>query len=58
MSFLRVDESLCLPKLKPITVLLYDLSFKNENFDSFTSVVKDMFNLQSKDFLTSFSKCY
>ena len=32
VSLLRVDESLCLPKLKSITVLLYDFSFKNENF--------------------------
>ena len=58
---LRVDKSLCLPKLKSKTVLLYDFSFKNENFASFTLVVKDMYNLQSKtskDFLTSFSNCY
>ena len=44
-------------------VLLYDFSFKNENFATFTFVVKDMFNLQSKtskpnDFLTSVSNCY
>ena len=32
ISLLRVDKSLCLPKLKSITVLLYDFSFKNENF--------------------------
>ena len=52
----RVDKSLWLPKLKSITVLLYDFSFKNENFATFTFVVKDMFNLlseTSKDFLTS-----
>ena len=58
---LRVDKSLCLPKLKPITVFLYDFSFKNENFATFTFVVKDMFNLlsnTSKDFLTSFSNFY
>ena len=59
----RVDKSLCLPKLKSITVLLYDFSFKNETFTTFTFVVKDIFNLQSKtskpkDFLTSFSNCY
>ena len=44
--------------LKSITVLLYDFSFKNGNFATFTFVVKDMFNLKSKsskDFLTSFS---
>ena len=42
--------------MKPITVLFYDFSFKNENFATFTFVVKDIFNLQSKtskDFLTS-----
>ena len=36
-------------------------SFKNENFATFTFVVKDMFSLQSKtskDFLKSFSNCY
>ena len=43
--------------------LLCDFSFKNENFATFTFVVKDMFNLQSKtskpkDFITSFSNCY
>ena len=65
ISLLRVDKSLCLPKLKSITVLLYDLLFKNyfknENFATFTFVVKDMFNLlskTSKDFLTSFSNYY
>ena len=59
ISLLRVDKSLCLLKLKSITVLLYDFSFKNENFATFTFIVKDMFNLQSKtskEFLTSFSK--
>ena len=40
-----------LPKLKS-TVLLYDFSTKNESF-----VVEVMFNLQPKDFLTSFIKC-
>ena len=58
---LRVDKSLCLPKLKSITVLLYDFSLKNENFATFTFVVKDIFNLlskTSKDFLTSFSIFY
>ena len=47
--------------LKSITVLLYDFSFKNDNFATFTLVVKDMFNLlseTSKDFLTSFSSFY
>ena len=42
-------------------VLLYDFSFKNENFATFTFVVKGMFNLHSKtskDFLTSFSNRY
>ena len=56
-----VDKSLCLPKLKSITVSLYDFSFKYENFATFTFVVKDMFNLQSKTskvFLTSFSNFY
>ena len=28
---LRVDKFLCLPKLKPIAVLLYDFSTMNEN---------------------------
>ena len=40
---------------------LYEFSFTNENFATFTFVVKDMFNLQSKtskDFLTSFSNFY
>ena len=58
---LRVDKSLCLPKLKSITVLLYDYSLKNENFATFTFVVKDIFILlskTSKDFLTSFSTFY
>ena len=61
ISLLRVDKSLCLPKLKSITVLLYDFSFKNENFATFTFHVEDLFNLQSKtskDFLTRFSNCY
>ena len=61
LSLFRVDESLCLPKLKSIIVLLYDFSFKNENFATFTFVVKDMFNLLSKTskvFLTSFSNFY
>ena len=50
-------------ELKSITVLLYDFSFKNENFATFTFVVKDcimMVNLQSKiskDSLKSFSNC-
>ena len=38
----KVDKSLCLPKLKSITVLLYGFSFKNENFATFTFVVKDI----------------
>ena len=59
MSLLRVDKSLCLQKLKSITVLLYDFSFKYENFATFTFVVKDMFKSKtSKDFLTSFSNFY
>ena len=40
---------------------VYDFSFKNENFATFTFVVKDMLNLPSKtskDFLTSFSNFY
>ena len=48
-------------KLKSISVLFYDFSFKNENFATFTFAVKDMFNLQSKtskDFLKNFSNCY
>ena len=35
--------------------------FKNENFATYTFVVKDMFNLlskKSKDFLASFSNFY
>ena len=45
---LRVDKSLCLPKLKSIAVLLYDFSFKNQNFATFTFVVKtcSTFNLR------------
>ena len=41
--------------------VIYDFSLKNENFATFTFVVKDMFKLQSKtstDFLTSYSNCY
>ena len=41
--------------------VIYDFSFKNENFATFTFVVKDMFNFQSKtskDFLNSLSNCY
>ena len=48
-------------ELKSITVLLYDFIFKNENFATFTFVVKDMFNLlskTSKDFLTSLSNFF
>ena len=30
MSHFRVDKSFCLPKLKSITVLLYDLSTQKE----------------------------
>ena len=41
-ALFRVDKSLCLPKLKSITVLLYDFSFKNETFATFTLVVKDI----------------
>ena len=48
-------------EIETITALLYDFLIKNENFATFSFVVKDMFNLQSKtpkDFLTSFSNCY
>ena len=38
LSLFRVDKSLCLPNVKSITVLLYDFSFKNENFATFTFV--------------------
>ena len=49
ISLLRVDKSLCLPKLIEVdNCLLYDFSFKNESFAIFTFFVKDMFNLQSK----------
>ena len=61
MNITFKGKFLCLPKLKSMTVLLYDFSFKNENFAHFTFVVEDMFNFQSKtskDFLTSFSNCY
>ena len=61
MNITLKGKSSCLPELKSITVLLYDFSFKHENVATFTFVVKDMFNLQSKtskDFLTSFSNCY
>ena len=54
----KADKSLCLPKLKSKTVLLYDFSLKNENFATFTFVVQDMFKLQSKNVLTSLRKCY
>ena len=46
-SLLRVDKSLCLPKLKSITVLLYSFSTMNEKFSTFTFVVEDMFNLRT-----------
>ena len=36
---LRADKSLCLPKLKSVTVLLCAFSFKNENFATFIFVV-------------------
>ena len=48
-------------EIKSITVLSYDLLFKNDNFATFTFVVKDMFNLHSKTFKdlpTSLSNCY
>ena len=45
----RVDDSLCLPKLKSITVFLIDFSTMNENV---------LLSLFPKDFPTSFSKCY
>ena len=32
--------------------MLYDFSFKNENFATFTSVVKDMFNLNPRHLRT------
>ena len=32
ISILRVDKSSCLPKLKSITVLLYDFLTMNEHF--------------------------
>ena len=41
--------------------VIYYFSFKTENFATFTFVVIDMFNLQSKTskvFLTSLSNCY
>ena len=50
---LRVDKSLCLPKLKSINVLLYDFSTKNENFLLSLLLLKT-----SKDFLTSYSSFY
>ena len=43
------DESVCLPKFKSITVLLYDFSTMNENV---------LLSLFPKDFLTSFNYCY
>ena len=49
ISLLRVDKSSCLPKLKPITVLLYDFLIPTLIF-----VVEVMV----KDFLTSLSNCY
>ena len=53
ISLLRVDKSLCLPKLKSITVLLYDFSTKNEHF-----LLSLLLFLQPKDFLTTFINCY
>ena len=53
---LRVDKSLCLPKLKSINVLLYDFSTKNENVLLSLLLLKT--SKTSKDFLTSFSKFY
>ena len=41
--------------------VIYDVSFKIENFAAFTFVVIDMFNLKSKTskvFFTSLSNCY
>ena len=32
ISILRVDKSLCLPKLKSLTLLLYEFPCLNENF--------------------------
>ena len=61
IQLLTSMRSLCLSKLKSITVLLYDFLIKNENLATFTFVVKDMSNLQSKTskaFLKSFSNFY
>ena len=49
------NKSLCLPKLKSIAVLLYDFSFKNENFATFTFVVKDMFIFNLRTFSQVFA---
>ena len=46
LSLFQVDISLCLQKLKSITVLLYDFSFVNENFATFTFVVPSTFYLR------------
>ena len=55
-SFIMVDKSSCLPKLKSITVLLYDFLTMNKN------VLLSRFccwsHVQPKDFLTNFSNCY
>ena len=51
----RVDKSLCLPKLKSITVLLYDFSTMNEIF-LFSLFDKVMIKL--KDLPTHLSSCY
>ena len=46
LLFLRVDKSSCLPKLKSITVLLYDFTTKNKKKIFFHLI----FDLQPKDF--------
>ena len=53
ISLLRVNKFSCLPKLKSITVLLYDIATKNETF-----LLSLLLFLQPKDFLTSFINCY
>ena len=47
ISLLKVDKSSCLPKLKSITVLLYDLFYYERKFPTFNFVVEVMFNLRT-----------
>ena len=56
MSFLRVDKSLGLPKLKSITVLLCDFSFKNLLLSLLLLKTCSTFNLRHLSMVACF-KC-